>query len=255
MSSIVAQIECLAPAVASPAVLKSTTISLQGGRITCLLGPSGSGKSTLLRLLSGDRGLEFSGSLKYERNGLQHDLRQSTVSGQVGILVPEAVLPPWLTIREVLAMPARLNRLLAPPLTESIQDELVALGLEPSVLEKRPHDLSMGMRHRVLLSFYFLYSPSHVFIDELFSALDPPTAKMAITRLRDRVAKEAATCLLTTHDIELASVYGDAFLYKHGRRPTLEEVGSPGGCRGAKVRESLQRLFDEEYPDMNERKG
>ena len=253
MTSITARIDRLSPVLDGTPVLQKTEVSFNGGAISCLVGPSGSGKSTLLRLLSGDHGLQFSGLVRYHRNGREHGLRDTSRAGQLSILVPEAVLPPWLTIREILQIPARLNKNLSPPSTQAIAHELKALKLDDSVINKRPGDLSMGMHHRVLLAFFFLYSPAHVFIDELFSALDPPTSEMAMKRLKARVKREKATCIITTHDLELAEVHGDYFYYKYGKRPEILQLGDRGGSLGGKLRKSLRRLFDEEYSQPDTR--
>ena len=161
---------------------------LEAGQWTCLLGPSGVGKSTLLRLVAGlDTGGEFDGSIESTNS---RPLRE-----QVAYMAQSDLLLPWLNVRANVMLGSTLRgevRMLER--ADQLIDE-VGLGMHA---QKRPHELSGGMRQRAALARTLMEDKPLLLLDEPFSALDARTRsemqELAFEVLMDR------TVMLVTHD-------------------------------------------------------
>ena len=161
---------------------------LEAGQWTCLLGPSGVGKSTLLRLVAGlDTAGEFDGSIESTNN---RPLRE-----QVAYMAQSDLLLPWLNVRANVMLGSTLRgevRMLER--ADQLIDE-VGLGMHA---QKRPHELSGGMRQRAALARTLMEDKPLLLLDEPFSALDARTRsemqELAFEVLMDR------TVMLVTHD-------------------------------------------------------
>lgn len=173
-----------------PGLFGPLTLTLDPGRLTCLLGASGVGKSTLLRLLAGlPTGVEFRGTV-------------STLP--CALMGQDAGLFPWLTVAQNVGLGSRLRRERGDATRIAALIEAVELaGLE----DRRPGQLSGGQRQRVALARTLAEDRPLVLLDEPFSALDArlrlQTGDMAARLLRGR------TVLMVTHDPSEAARLGD----------------------------------------------
>lgn len=169
------------------ALFDNLHLELPGGCWTCLLGQSGIGKSTLLRLLAGlPTGGQFSGSVN--RNDLP---------GEIGVayMAQSDLLAPWLNVIDNVMMGARLRG--QRPDRERARHLLDRVGLEDH-WDKRPSQLSGGMRQRVALARTLMERAPLVLLDEPFSALDART-RADMQELAFELLG-GATVLLATHD-------------------------------------------------------
>jgi NitT/TauT family transport system ATP-binding protein len=201
-------------------------LDLRAGEIACVVGPSGAGKTTLLRALAGDSSLKVAGHMTYESAGSAVSVGEAAKRGWLGLFLPDTGLPPWQVVSKILLLPASLNNNLVRPTSAEIEEALASLHLSGSVLTKTPGELSLGMRHRVLLALALLYRPRFLFIDELLASIDSPTVSLIIPVLKDFVAREGCTCLLTTHDLDRAYELASQFYYK-GLHQGLLAMGYP----------------------------
>ncbi len=169
-------------------LFQDLSLTLEAGQWTCLLGPSGVGKSTLLKLLAGlPSGGEFSGDIGASD--------AQPIGSRIAYMAQSDLLYPWLTVYG--------NVVLGQNLRGEIEDgeranELIRqVGLQAH-RDKRPHQLSGGMRQRAALARTLMEDTPLVLLDEPFSALDTRTRRemqeLAFRLLQDK------TVLLVTHD-------------------------------------------------------
>ncbi len=164
------------------------SLELTAQQWTCLLGPSGVGKSTLLRLLAGlSSGGEFSGKIVAD-DGL-------CVTDRIAYMAQRDLLFPWLNVKQNVMLGQRLR---ATTTDGARADALIRqVGLAEHI-DKRPHQLSGGMRQRAALARTLMEDTPIVLLDEPFSALDA-RSRSDMQELAFAVL-QGKTVLLVTHD-------------------------------------------------------
>ena len=175
-------------------------LTLVGGKWTCLLGSSGVGKSTVLKLLADlPTGGEFQGDISADDGG--------AVAQRTAYMAQSDLLFPWLNVRD--------NIVLGSALRSEIEDAARAEKLIEQVglrdhRDKRPHELSGGMRQRVALARTLMEDTPIVLLDEPFSALDTRTRR----EMQDLAFEmlQGKTVLLVTHDSAEALRLADQLL-------------------------------------------
>jgi iron(III) transport system ATP-binding protein len=151
------------------AAVDGVDLTLEPGRITCLLGPSGCGKSTLLRLIAGleplDGGhIRIGGTLM--SGGETH---MPPERREIGFVFQDFALFPHLTVAENVAFGLR-------HMPREERDRRVVRRLEAARLADRaslyPHNLSGGEQQRIALARALARDPAAILLDEPFSGLD-----------------------------------------------------------------------------------
>ena len=161
---------------------------LESGQWTCLLGPSGVGKSTILRLVAGlDTGGDFKGTIESTDH---RPLRE-----QVAYMAQADLLLPWLNVRANVMLGASLRG--EARMFERVDQLISEVGLGRHA-EKRPHELSGGMRQRVALARTLMEDKPLLLLDEPFSSLDART-RSEMQELAFEVLADC-TVMLVTHD-------------------------------------------------------
>jgi NitT/TauT family transport system ATP-binding protein len=176
------------------------------GRFVTVIGPSGCGKSTLLRILAGiDR--PDQGSISIFGESVEHTRRAKLIG-----FVPQALaLLPWRTVLENARLPLELNRSGAANRRQPARgpsDVLRALGLG-DVLDRRPAELSGGMRQRVAIARAFVSEPALLLMDEPFSALDELTSEVLRRELLELWHSTRTTVVFVSHSVSEAVLLSD----------------------------------------------
>ncbi|MBW7920704.1 MAG: ABC transporter ATP-binding protein [Rubellimicrobium sp.] len=192
-------------------VLDGLTLSVPEGRFCAVVGPSGCGKSTLTRLIAG---LMFPDRGEVRLNGeVVRSPRKS-----VGMAFQNPVLLEWRTILNNVILPLEI---VAPRMPRSQREdrarELLALvGLE-GFEDKRPSELSGGMRQRASLCRSLVHKPDILILDEPFGALDAFTREDLWQLMHRLRAEEPFTALLITHDLRESVYLADQVVVLSGR--------------------------------------
>jgi len=188
------------------AALGPVDLDVPPGRFVTLIGPSGCGKSTLLRVLAGiERPDE--GTISIFGESVER-ARQAKLIG----FVPQALaLLPWRTVLDNARLPLELNRSGAASRRKPARDPsevLRALGLG-DVLDRRPAELSGGMRQRVAIARAFVSEPALLLMDEPFSALDELTSEVLRRELLQLWHSTRTTVVFVSHSVSEAVLLSD----------------------------------------------
>ncbi|MFD1677209.1 ABC transporter ATP-binding protein [Alicyclobacillus fodiniaquatilis] len=204
------------------------------GKITALVGESGSGKSTMasaiLRSVSSP-GLISSGEifyqgedvLKYNKEKMQR-FKWSKVS--MVFQAAQNALNPVMTIREQVIETVRAHdaKITEKKILDKAKELLEYVRLEPGrVLAAHPHELSGGMKQRVMIAFSLLLNPELVILDEPTTALDVITQAYIFDILAQIHEDMGTTMLLMTHDIGVVARFAERVGVMYAGR--LVEVG------------------------------
>lgn len=178
-------------------VLDDVSLSLKDGSITVVLGPSGCGKTTLLNVLAGLTAVDSG-----ERQGFE-GLRFSYAFQEPRLL-------PWLSARENAAF-ALSGAMPREEALLRIDRFLDAAGLEEA-RDRRPGELSGGMKQRLSLVRAFAYPSEILLLDEAFTAVDLKTKLELMDVFLDLWKAERRTVVSVTHDVEEALYLADRIL-------------------------------------------
>lgn len=182
--------------------LADVDLDVEQGEFLAVVGASGCGKSTLLNLLAG---LD------------QPDGGTIAAAGRVALMFQDATLLPWLTARANVELALRLRGVPRSQRSNRATQllEVVRLG---HAANRRPHQLSGGMRQRVALARCLAQEASILLMDEPLGALDAMTRDHLHDEI-ERVAREQGlTVVLVTHNMREAVRLADrVVLMSQGR--------------------------------------
>jgi NitT/TauT family transport system ATP-binding protein len=190
--------------------LERVSFTVRDGEIVALIGPSGCGKTTALRVAmgldpaSGGR-VTVDGR---EVHGCGHDR---------GMVFQHAELLPWLNARQNVMFGLEMKGMRGALLRDTAEKYLELVGLTDSQ-NRRPHQLSGGMKQRVGIARALAIDPSVLLMDEPFGALDAQTRESMQAELLDIHARTGKTILFVTHDLDEAVLIADRIVVmKNGR--------------------------------------
>ncbi len=189
------------------------TFEASEGQFISLLGPSGCGKSTLLMMLAG---LEApsAGALQLAGQPVIGPRRDT------GIIFQDATLLPWRSVLDNVMFPIEILKLPREAHLARAHELLARVGLT-GFEEKRPHELSGGMRQRVAICRALVHDPKVLLMDEPFSALDAITRDQMNVVLSDMLERYRKTVIFVTHSIREAVYLSDRVLVMGGRPSSI----------------------------------
>lgn len=200
-------------------VFENVNFDIYKNEFICLIGHSGCGKSTILNALAG---LENATSGSILMNGKE----VVKPSLERGVVFQSHALLPWLTVGDNIgfALKAKTPTISTSDLAQKIDFYLNMVGLA-KVKDKKPSQLSGGMKQRVGIARAFATQPELLLMDEPFGALDALTRGVIQDELVNIVDETQQTVFMITHDIDEAILLADRiFLMSNGPRAFLAEI-------------------------------
>jgi phospholipid/cholesterol/gamma-HCH transport system ATP-binding protein len=174
------------------------------GEIVGLVGGSGTGKSVLLRTIIGLNPARHGKIeiLGVDRRGL-HGKAEHDLQARTGVQFQDGALFSSLTVAENIMVPIREHAGLDEPTMRAIAALKIALvGLPADTGEKKPSELSGGMRKRASLARALALDPELLFLDEPTAGLDPIGAAHYDELVRSLQKSLGLTILMVTHDLD-----------------------------------------------------
>jgi NitT/TauT family transport system ATP-binding protein len=181
--------------------VSNVELTLEPGTTTALVGPSGCGKSTLLRMIAG---LETPTSGAIRIGG--EEPRAVARQGKLSVAFQDPSLLPWRTAASNVALARRLAGLPKDP--EKVQKLLSLVGLD-GFENKRPAELSGGMRQRCAIARCLATGARMLLLDEPFGAVDEMTRRRLNLELPRVWEGQGTTTLLVTHSVTEAVLLSD----------------------------------------------
>ncbi|MGO1544446.1 MAG: amino acid ABC transporter ATP-binding protein [Gulosibacter sp.] len=203
-------------------VLKGIDLSLQTGKVACIVGPSGSGKSTFLRCINHlethDGGtIEVNGQLVgYDyRNGKLYEMREESIAKrrrETGMVFQQFNLFQHMTVMQnIIEGPTKVKGVSKKDAVEKARYLLDKVGL--STHEKHyPSQLSGGQQQRIAIARAMAMEPSLMLFDEPTSALDPELVGEVLNVMKD-LALTGMSMIVVTHEMGFAREVADEVIF------------------------------------------
>lgn len=199
--------------------LDDVTLDIRRGRITGLIGHTGSGKSTLVQLLNGLTRPE-AGRVLLDGQDIWQDPKQiSKVRFRVGLVMqyPEYQLFEE-TVRADIAFGPRNMQLSGEEIAERVDEAAAFAGVDPSLMDKSPFDLSGGQKRRVAIAGIMAMRPEVLVLDEPAAGLDPQGRRDIFGGIRAYNRETGSTVVIVSHSMEdMAQYCDDVAVMAHAR--------------------------------------
>ena len=196
--------------------IKSIDLSVAEGEFVSIVGPSGCGKSTLLSILAGLSAPSAGRVLVDGRTAAE-------CRHQIGYMLQRDHLFPWRTVLANVLLGLEIRGTKTAENVAYAKELLQKYGLE-DFANKRPNQLSGGMRQRAALIRTLACRPKILLLDEPFSALDYQTRLYVSDEISAILTAEGKTAILVTHDISEAISLSDRVAVLSARPAVVKNV-------------------------------
>jgi NitT/TauT family transport system ATP-binding protein len=216
--------------------LQDISLDIRAGEFVSVVGASGCGKSTLMRIVCG--------LIAPTRGRVAVDGEPVTQPrDDVGVVFQNAVLLPWMTVKDNVLMPSDLRERRRRE-HEARAKELLAMTGLTGFETKYPFELSGGMRQRVSICRALMCQPSFLALDEPFGALDAMTREQMNLELMRIWSETGATVLFITHSVPEAVLLSDRVVVMTPRPGRIADVIQIDLSRPRSLKDYGSELFN-----------
>jgi phospholipid/cholesterol/gamma-HCH transport system ATP-binding protein len=232
-------------------VLHGIDLGIQRGQTVAIIGESGCGKTVMLKLIIGLL-RPTTGQVVFDGQHLE-TLSERELTRQrlrFGFLFQGAALFDSLSVFDNIAFGLRaLGRATEPEIAEIVRQRLQEVGLPPGIVEKKPAELSGGMKKRVGLARALALDPEVMLYDEPTTGLDPIMTDVINELILQTRRQRPVTSLIVTHEMKTVNKVADrvVMLYPLSRlRPDEKQIlfdGTPEQlhqCDEPRVRQFIE---------------
>jgi multiple sugar transport system ATP-binding protein len=176
--------------------IKDLSVDIDDGEFLTFVGPSGCGKSTTLRLIAG---LEepTNGKVVINGNTMNHI---PPGERNVAMVFQSYALYPHMTVAENIASPLKIRKTPSGEIQKRIGEVVQKLGLDQSLLDRKPSQLSGGQRQRVAVARALVREPEVFLLDEPLSNLDALLREQVRSELKQIFKSQNKPVVYVTHD-------------------------------------------------------
>ena len=201
-------------------VLKDINLEIESGEYVSIIGHSGCGKSTLLNLIAGLIPVTY-GAVLLENKEVK------TPGPDRAVVFQNHSLLPWLTVYENVKL--AVDKVFAGRKSKAERHEWIMQNLDLVQMchakDKRPAEISGGMKQRVGIARALSMEPKILLLDEPFGALDALTRAHLQDSIMDIHARLKNTMIMITHDVDESVLLSDRIvMMTNGPAATIGEV-------------------------------
>jgi microcin C transport system ATP-binding protein len=198
------------------------SVTVREGETVGVVGESGSGKTTLglalLRLIPSEGNVAFLGRSVDGLSGSA--LRSLRRDMQIVFQDPYGSLSPRMSVAEIVAegLTVQARELSLPERREIVARALVDVGLDPTAMDRYPHEFSGGQRQRIAIARAMALEPRFVVLDEPTSALDMSVQAQIVDLLRNLQTRRNLAYMFISHDLKVVrALASNVIVMQNGR--------------------------------------
>jgi len=195
--------------------LDGITLNIPSGRIVGLVGPNGAGKTTLLRSLTGL--IDYEGQISIL--GTEPKIDRPQLMNKTGVIHDIAVLPPWMTVKQVLKFQENTHQGFH---RDRCEDMLKTTDI---TFDKKIKHLSKGMKTQLHLAIVLSTETQLLILDEPTHGLDIIFRKRLYSSVLEDYFDETKSVIISTHQVEeVEHILTDVIFINHGRLILYESM-------------------------------
>lgn len=218
--------------------LDNVSLEVRPGEFIGVIGHTGSGKSTMIQMLNGllkpSEGRVFIDGTDINDKGV--NLRD--IRFKVGLVMqyPEYQLFEETVLKDISFGPANMG-LPREEVEERARFAANMVGLNDSLLEKSPFDLSGGQKRRAAIAGVLAMEPKILILDEPTAGLDPAGRDEILFKIRDMHKRMNLTILLVSHSMEDVAKLADRILVMNGGHVEMFDTPDKVFCKSGRLQE------------------